>query len=277
MPSLTSLVRLVLPRRCVACAAPGEWMCERLRPAPARARGPAVRALRRPDGAGRHVLPRLQPAALAHDRALRAVAGRPRARTRRALEARRDLTRAAGRRAHGPRAAAAPGRGDRRRARRARPAAAARRRPAGGARARARRAGGSVPVVPLLRRTRGVRPQRGLDATARRAQRARRLRRPRRPARPGARRRRLHDRRDRRRMRPRAAPGGRRAGARRDARAHAPRSDLCARAAPWQTPGTDVPERGGTRCSFRSAAGTWISRSRSASTPNASSRGSSAT
>ena len=40
---------------------------------------------------------------------------------------------------------------------------------------------------------------------------------------------------------------------------------------------TEVPERGGIRCSFRSAAGTWISRSRSASTPNASSRGSNAT
>ena len=35
--------------------------------------------------------------------------------------------------------------------------------------------------------------------------------------------------------------GGRRAGARDHARAHAPRSDLCARAAPWQTPGTTYP------------------------------------
>ena len=40
MPSLTSLVRLLLPRRCVACAAPGEWMCERC--------GPRLRALAAP-------------------------------------------------------------------------------------------------------------------------------------------------------------------------------------------------------------------------------------
>ena len=59
-----------------------------LRPASARARRPAVHALRWPDGAGCHVLPRLQPAALAHHRALGAVAGRPCARTRRPLEAR---------------------------------------------------------------------------------------------------------------------------------------------------------------------------------------------
>ncbi len=103
-----------------------------------------------------------------------------------------------------------------------------------------------LPVVPLVRRTRGVRPQRGLDAVARRrnvrdafAARAG-------PSLGGARRRRLHDRRHGRRVRPGAAASGRRAGPRDHARAHAPRSVLCESAAPWQTPGYDVPERGGT-------------------------------
>ena len=40
MPSLASLIRLALPRRCAACRRPGEWMCDEC--------GPQMRALARP-------------------------------------------------------------------------------------------------------------------------------------------------------------------------------------------------------------------------------------
>ena len=107
MSSLASLVRLAAapPLRRLSRARGVD--VRRLRPAPARARGAAVRALRRAHGAGGAGLPRLQPAALVHDGALRALAGGPRARARRALEARRDLAGAPGRRAGRARAAAA--------------------------------------------------------------------------------------------------------------------------------------------------------------------------
>jgi hypothetical protein len=222
----------------------------RVRPAPAGARCATVCALRGADGARAAGLPRLQPAALVHDGALGAVAGGPCARARRALEAGRDLAGATGRRAGGPRAAAASRRGDRRRAGGAGPTPAARRRPAGGARGRARSLVGSTcraPRAPDARRTPAARAGRRCPPP----QRAWRLRGAGGAAGAGPRGRRLHDGRDRRRMRAGAAPGGRRAGARGDARAHPARSDLCSRAARWQTPSTEVPERGGTRCNFR--------------------------
>ena len=238
MPSLASLVRLVLPRRCAACRAAGRVDVRRLRPAAcARSRPRCARAAARPTAlavAACRACSRLRWFTTARSALW---LGRPGARARRRA--------GSAARSHPARLAAAlmvhelprpRGRRDRRRARRARPPAAARRRPARGARAPSSARWWELPVVPLVRRTRDVRPQRGLDATRAPRQRARRVRRPRRPAPPGARRRRLHDRRHRRRVRPRAAPGGRRAGARDHARAHAPRSDLCARAAPWQTP-----------------------------------------
>ena len=267
----------LLPRRCVACARRASGCATSCGPRLRALAAPLCARCGAPTALAVHVLPRLQPAALAHDGALRALARGPGARTRRALEARRDLAR----RAWPPRSwshelprppvdaiAVVPAVRDRLLLRGADPPAEL-----------ARELGALVGAAGRAARAAHARRAPAARARRRRAppQRARRLRGARGPAPPGARRRRLHDGRDRRRMRPRAAPGGRRAGARGDARAHAPRSDLCARAAPWQTPATDVPERGGTRCSFRSAAGTWISRSRSASTPNASSRGSSAT
>jgi hypothetical protein len=221
-----------------------------LRSPPAAAARAAVRALRGAHGTAGPGVPRLQPAALVHDGALRVVAGGARARPGRPLEARRDLTGAPGSRADGARAPAATRGGDRRRSRRARPPAAARRRSAGGARGRAGALVGRAGRAAGASHARRASPARARCRCAP-AQRARRLRGPCRPALPRARRRRLHHGRDRRRVRPGAVPGGRGAGARGDAGAHAPRSDLCARAPRWQTPGTEVSKRGGTRCNFR--------------------------
>ena len=233
MPSLASLVRLVLPRRCVACRRPGEWMCDECGAAHARARRAAVRALRRADRTRRRGLPRLRAAALAHDGALGALARRARCSTLVARWKRGEIAPgAAGGGARRARAAAAAGRRDRGRAGRARPAArcAAPIRPPSWP--PSSRAGGTCRSCRSCDRTRGVRPQRGLDAAARRrnvrgafAARAG-------PALAGARRRRLHDGSDGRRVRPRAAPGGRGRGARDHARAHAARSVLCARRRP---------------------------------------------
>jgi hypothetical protein len=222
----------------------------RLRAAVAGARGAAVRALRRLHCGRAAGLPRLQPAALVHDGALRAVAGGARPGPHGGLEAGRDHAGAPGSRAGRARAAAAGRRGDRLRAGRAGPHAPARCRPAGRARERAR-----ALVGPAGRAARATHARSPAPARARRGrpppQRARGVRGPRRPVPPGARRRRLHDRCDRRRMRRGAATGRCRAGARGDARTDAARSVLCAGAARWQTPPSHVPERGGTRCSFR--------------------------
>ena len=113
-----------------------------LRPPTARAPGSAVRALRVAHGAGGAGLPRVQPAALVHDCAFRALARGARARARRALEARGDLARAPGRRARRARAAASACRRDRGGAGGTRPPPAAGRRPARGARGASWRAGG---------------------------------------------------------------------------------------------------------------------------------------
>ncbi len=83
MPSLASLVRLVLPRRCVACRRPGDWMCDACGPRMRAARGAAVRALRRSDRHRRDVLPRVRTPALVHDGALGALARRAPARPHR--------------------------------------------------------------------------------------------------------------------------------------------------------------------------------------------------
>ena len=212
------------------------------RPGPGRA---SVPALRRTDRAvGRH-LPRLRTAALVHDGALRALARRPHARRGRALEARRDLTCATGRGVRRPRAAASACRGDRGRAGGARPAAGARGRPARGARRGARTLVGSAgraARAPHARRAAEARSGRGLPP----AQRARCLCRSCRALLGGARRRRVHHGCHGRRVRPGDAASGCRAGSRDHTRAYAPRSVLCESAAPWQTPGYDVPERGGT-------------------------------
>jgi len=167
MPSLTSLVRLVLPRRCVACGAPGEWMCERC--------GPRLRPLAAPlcvrCGA---------PTALAVSSCRACSRLRWLTSARSALWLEGPALALLGRWKRGeisparlsaalmvhelPRPpvdaiAVVPAVGDRRLLRGADP-------PAELAVELAR--WWEVPVVPLLRRTRGVRPQRGLDAAARR-------------------------------------------------------------------------------------------------------------
>src|SRR6185312_15310872 len=168
MPSLTSLVRIVLPRRCVACAAPGEWMCERC--------GPRLRALAAPL-CGRCGAPTAVAVTTCH------ACSRLRWLTtaRSALWLEGPALALVGRWKRGEispaRLAAAlivhelprppvdaiavvPAVRDRLLLRGADPPAEL-----------ALELGGwwEVPVMPLLRRTRGVRPQRGLDATARRS------------------------------------------------------------------------------------------------------------
>jgi ComF family protein len=167
MPSLVSLVRLVLPRRCVSCRRPGDWMCDEC--------GPHMRALAAPICAHCGA-----PTALA------VTACRACARLRWFTTARsalwlegpmQDLT------ARWKRGEIAPGRlaaalvvhelprprvdaitavpavRDRLLVRGADP-------PAELAAELAR--WWDLPVVPLIQRTRAVRPQRGLDASARR-------------------------------------------------------------------------------------------------------------
>ena len=138
-----------------------------MRPAAARARGAAVRALRCARRAGGAGLPRLQAAALAHDRALGALAGGPAL----ALVARWKRGEISPARLAGalvahelPRPpvdalAVVPAVRERLLLRGADP-------PAELAAELAR--WWELPIVPLVRRTRGVRPQRGLDAAARR-------------------------------------------------------------------------------------------------------------
>ena len=250
MSTLVSLVRLLLPRRCVACRAPGEWMCDGC--------GPRLRALAAPLCARCGAPTALAvPACRACSRLRWFTTARsalwlegPAARARRALEARRDLARAPGRRARGARAAAAARRGDRRRARGARPAAAARRRPAGGAGGRARAlvgAAGRAARAPHARRAPAARARRGARRRNVRGAFA---------ARAG----------------PRAlalvddvyttgatvdecARALRRAGAEQVhviTLARTPLDRTFARAPPGgRLQRTDVPERGGTRCSFR--------------------------
>jgi hypothetical protein len=222
----------------------------RLRAAHAPARAAAVRALRRAHCARPGGLPRMCTSALADHRALGALARRPARAVARALEARRDLAGPVRGRARRPRAPSPAGRGARHRPGGARPAAAARRRSAGRARGGAR-----VLVGAPGRRARAPDTRRAPAARARceraPAQRPRRVRGAGGTALAGPDRRRLHDRRHGRRMRSRAAPSGRGAGARDHAGAHAARPDLCSRATSWQTPSYDVPERGGTRWSFR--------------------------
>src|SRR3954454_22190833 len=100
MPSLLTLVRLVLPRRCVACRVPGDWICDecgqQLRPLalPQCARCGAPTAIAwgarwTPAGDRGPPLPRLLPSALAHDRALRALAPGPAAAAAHTVETRR--------------------------------------------------------------------------------------------------------------------------------------------------------------------------------------------
>ena len=203
MHSLASLVRPVLPRRSSPAHA-GRVDVRGRRQAPARARGPAVRALWRADR-GRSVLPRL----------LAACAGSPPRARRCGWKARRSRSSGAGSAANRPgRLAAAlivhELRG--RRSRRSRRAAVHDRLLLRGGDPPAEIAvelgpAGGGAVCPAAAHAR-VRPQRGLDATARRSNVQRRIRRPRRPPPPGARGRRLHDGRHRRRVRPRAAPAG---------------------------------------------------------------------
>jgi predicted amidophosphoribosyltransferase len=167
MPSLVSLVRLLLPRRCVACRAPGEWLCDEC--------GPRMRALAAPLCA-RCGAPTAVPVAACHACArlhwlttarsalwLDGPLGEIMARWKRGEIAPGNLGAAlvAHELTRPPVDALAvvPAVRDRRLARGADPPAEL--------------AAGlahwwELPVVPLLRRTRGVRPQRGLDADARR-------------------------------------------------------------------------------------------------------------
>jgi predicted amidophosphoribosyltransferase len=257
MPSIASLVRLVLPRRCVACRSPGEWMCDecgaQMRPLAlpqcARCGGPTALPVTACRACARLRFFATARSALWLEGPLRVLM------TRWKLGAISPGELAAALVAHEvPRPpveaiVVVPAVRERLLLRGADPPAEL---------AAALAGWWSVPVVPLLARTRGVRPQRGLA-----------------PAR--ARGRRLHHGRDRRRVRSRAAAGGCRGGARGHAGADAPRTILCARATSWQTEHNGAPERGVTRCSFRSAVETWMSPSRSASTRPASWRASSAT
>src|SRR4051812_30972991 len=85
----------------------------RLRPARAPPGRAVVRALRRSDRPDGERLPRVRAAALVHDSPFRTLARGASAGRRRALEARRDLTGAAGRGIRRPRAAAPERRGAR--------------------------------------------------------------------------------------------------------------------------------------------------------------------
>jgi ComF family protein len=167
MPSLVSLVRLVLPRRCVSCRRPGDWMCDQC--------GPQMRALAAPlcahCGAPTAI-------AVASCRACARLRGFTTAHSALWLDGPLlDLTARwkRGEIAPAPLAAAlvvhevprprvdaiaaVPAVRDRLLVRGADP-------PAELAAELARWWG--LPVVPLVRRTRAVRPQRGLDAEARR-------------------------------------------------------------------------------------------------------------
>jgi ComF family protein len=257
MPSLTSLVRLVLPRRCVSCRRPGDWMCDECGPhmralaAPvcARCGAPTAVAVAACRGCARVRWFTTARSALWLDGPLLDLVARWKrgeiapGRLAAALvvhELQRPLVDAI---------AAVPAVRDRVLARGADP-------PAELAAELAR--WWELPVVPLVQRTRAVRPQRGLDAAARR--------------------RNVRD-----AFAARAGPASlaliddvyttgatvdecaralRRAGAREVhviTLARTPLDRSFARAPPrGRLRVNEVPERKGTRCSFRSAAETWM-------------------
>ena len=77
MSTLVSLLRLLLPRRCVACRRPGEWMCDGCGPQMRALAAPLCGRCGAPDAARGARMSRLQAPALAHDGTLRALARRP--------------------------------------------------------------------------------------------------------------------------------------------------------------------------------------------------------
>jgi predicted amidophosphoribosyltransferase len=276
MPSLVSLVRLVLPRRCVACRRPGEWMCDEC--------GPQMRPLALPQCARCGAPTAIGVAACRACAHLRFIAT---ARSALWLDGPLRVLVARWKRGEispGELAAAlvvhevprpqvdaiavVPAVRERLLLRGADP-------PAEIAAGLARWWG--VPVVPLLARTRGVRPQRGLDAAARRGNVRGAF-----EARAGPPRLALVD-----DVYTTGATADECARALRGAGAaevhvvtlaRTPLDRSFARGPPrGRLERNDVPERGGTRCNFRSAVETWKSRSPSASTRLASWRASSAT